>query len=88
MSWDGIYAQDRYYPIFEPGDEVFTIKKNWKAITDNKPYTVVNCKGTHHNCVYIVTILNDNGQESEYATYHFQKTERQLREDKLKSILQ
>ena len=54
MSWNGIYAKDRYYPIFEPGDEVFTNKKNWKAITDNKPYIVVNCKGTHHSCVYII----------------------------------
>ena len=29
----------------------------------------------------------DVGYESEYASYQFQKTERQLREDKLKSIL-
>ena len=26
MSWDGIYAEDRYYPQFEVGDEVFTTK--------------------------------------------------------------
>lgn len=36
MSWDGIYAQDRYYTQFEVGDEVFTIKKSWKNITSNK----------------------------------------------------
>lgn len=90
MSWDGIYAQNRHYPEFQPGDEVFTTKKSWKAITPNKPYTVVKCnkKPGLTIDIYVVTLKTDGGYESEYATYQFQKTERQLREDKLKSILQ
>jgi hypothetical protein len=87
MSWDGVYAKDRAYPIFEPGDEVFTTKSTWSAIEANKPYTVINCKSTHHSCVWVITLVTDGGYESEYATYHFKKTERQLREDKLKTIL-
>ncbi len=87
MSWDGVYAEDRYYPKFEPGDEVFTTKSTWKAITANKPYQVIRCENTHHGCVYVITVICDGGYESKYATYHFKKTERQLREDKLKSIL-
>lgn len=35
-----------------------------------------------------VTLVGDGGYECEYASYQFQKTERQLREDKIKSILQ
>ena len=87
MSFNGVYAEDRYYPKFEPGDEVFTTKSTWKAITANKPYQVIKCENTHHGCVYVITVICDGGYESKYATYHFKKTERQLREDKLKSIL-
>ena len=94
MSWDGIYAQDRHYPEFEPGTEVFTTKKSWKSITANKPYQVVRCykkPGTTVN-IMLVTLVTDGGYESEYASYHFSKTERQIlmeqREDKLKTILQ
>ena len=90
MSWDGIYAQDRYYPQFEVGDEVFTTKKSWKTITSNKSYTVVKChkKPGMTIDIYVVTLVGDGGYECEYASYQFQKTERQLREDKLKMILQ
>lgn len=90
MSWDGVYAKDRFYPQFEVGDEVFTIKKNWKSITANKSYEVVKChkKPGMTIDIYIVTLVTDRGYESEYASYQFQKTERQLREDKIKSILQ
>jgi len=35
MSWDGIYAKDRNYPIFEVGDEVFTTNDSWPRITPN-----------------------------------------------------
>ena len=89
MSWDGIYAQDRVYPIFEVGDEVFTTKDTWKSISANKPYEVVRChkKPGMTTDIYVVTLLTDGGYESEYASYKFQKTERQVREDKLKSIL-
>ena len=94
MSWDGIYAQDRVYPIFEVGDEVFTTNIGWSKgfkprITPNKPYTVIKChkKPGMTIDIYIITLVTDAGYESEYASYKFQKTESQLREDKLKSIL-
>jgi len=89
MSWDGIYAKDRNYPQFEVGDEVFTTKKSWKTITSNKSYKVVKChkKPGMTIDIYVVTLVGDAGYECEYASYQFQKTERQLREDKLKSIL-
>lgn len=85
MSWDGIYSKDRNYPEFQPGDEVFTTKSTWKAITPNKPYIVIKCESKYPNIT--ITLLTDGGYESKYATYQFQKTERQIREDKLKSIL-
>ena len=89
MSWDGIYAQDRHYPQFEVGDEVFTTKESWNAIGANKPYRVVKChkKPGMTIDIWVITLVTDVGYESEYASYKFQKTERQLREDKLKSIL-
>jgi hypothetical protein len=89
MSWDGIYAQDRVYPQFEPGDEVFTAKESWKAIGANKPYQVVKCykKPGLTVDIWVITLVTDDGYESEYDSYQFQKTERQLREDKLKMIL-
>ena len=90
MSWDGIYSRDRIYPIFEVGDEVFTTKESWKAIGANKPYRVVKChkKPGMTIDIWVITLITDVGYESEYASYKFQKTERQLREDKLKMILQ
>lgn len=89
MSFDGIYAKDRHYPQFEVGDEIFTEKKTWKSITANKPYGVVKChkKPGMTIDIWVITLVTDGDYESEYATYQFQKTERQLREDKLKSIL-
>ena len=90
MSWDGIYSRDRIYPIFEVGDEVFTTKESWKAIGANKPYRVVKChkKPGMTIDIWVITLVTDVGYESEYASYKFQKTERQIREDKLKMILQ
>jgi hypothetical protein len=87
MSW--VYAKDRYYPQFEVGDEVFTTKDTWKGLSANKPYTVIKChkKPGMTIDIYVVTLVTDVGYESEYASYKFQKTESQLREDKLKSIL-
>jgi hypothetical protein len=90
MSWDGVYAEDRHYPQFEVGDEVFTTKESWKAIGANKPYRVVKChkKPGMTIDIWVITLVTDVGYESEYASYQFQKTKRQLREDKIKSILQ
>ena len=90
MSWDGVYAQDRHYPQFEVGDEVFTTNGSLKSIEANKPYEVVKCykKPGMTVDIWIITLVTDVGYQSEYASYKFQKTERQLREDKLKMILQ
>jgi hypothetical protein len=79
MSWDGIYAKDRHYPIFEPGVEIFTNKK-YKSITAYKPYIVVKCIKTSQRInIWEVVIINDKGEESNYASYRFQKTEGQLK---------
>jgi hypothetical protein len=88
MSWDGIYAQDRVYPQFEVGDEVFTTKESLKSIEANKPYTVVKCykKPGMTIDILVVTLVTDGGYQGEYASYKFQKTERQLREDKLNDL--
>ena len=66
MSWDGIYAEDRHYPQFEPGDEVFTAKESWKAITANKPYEVVKChkKPGMTIDIWVITLVTDVGYES------------------------
>ena len=88
MSWDGVYAQDRVYPQFELGDEVFTTKSSWKDIEAFKSYKVIKC---HKKLgmtidIWVITLVTDDGYESEYASYQFQKTKKQLREDKLKEI--
>ena len=90
MIWDGIYSQDRYYPQFEVGDEVFTTKSSWKAIEAFKTYEVLKChkKPGMTIDIWVITLKTDVGYESEYASYQFQKTERQLREDKIKLLLQ
>lgn len=82
-------AEARYYPEFQPGDEVSTTKSTWKAITANKPYTVIECQLVYpnHN-VLVITLLGDAGFVSKYATYHFQKTERQIRQDKINQLLE
>jgi hypothetical protein len=87
MNW--VYAKDRHYPIFEVGDEVFTTKQTWKEITANKPYEVLKC---HKKLgmtidIWVITVMTDGGYQSEYASYQFQKTNKQLREDKIKLIL-
>jgi hypothetical protein len=89
MTWNGIYAKDRHYPQFEPGDEVFTTKHNWKSITANKPYTVISCHKQPGMTIdiYVITLITDGGYKSEYASYQFQKTNRQLRQDKINNIL-
>jgi len=37
--------------------------------------------------VRVITLLNDIGVEQTYGSYRFKKTERQIREDKIKTIL-
>lgn len=89
MSFDFVYAKDRYYPQFEVGDEVFTNKDTWKAISANKPYVVVSChkKPGMSIDIWVITLVTDFGYKSEYSTYHFNKTLEQLREDKINSII-
>ena len=36
--------------------------------------------------IWVVTLVTDDVYESEYTSYQFQKTKKQLREDKLKEI--
>lgn len=79
------------YNKFKSGDEVYTDKPNWKAITANKPYIVLKCykppgfiddyKGR------MIEVMSDKGFISRYATDKFKKTESQIRQDKLNEIL-
>ena len=88
MGWDGIYAKDRHYPIFEEGDEVYT-ESRYKAIETNKPYKVLRCfKANGLTNVTVIEIMTDFGYTSTYASYRFKKTESQLRDDKIKEILE
>jgi hypothetical protein len=85
MSWDGIYANEREYPIFKFGDEVYT-SKSFKAISKNKPYIVLDCyqKTTH---IWVISLKNDHDKVEEYASYKFQKTKNQIKkEDREKKI--
>lgn len=90
MSWDGLYVKDRNYPEFERGDEVFTDKK-YGALTKNKGYIVVDCFNPYphkpESNARVIVLKNDMGFEQRYGSYKFQKTERQLRQDKIDKIL-
>ena len=90
MSWDGLYVRERNYPEFEKGDEVYTTKK-YGGIIKRKGYIVIDCINPYphkpdSNARHII-LLNEFGKEERYGSYRFQKTERQLRQDKIKEIL-
>jgi hypothetical protein len=97
MSWDGLYTHERVYPQFEVGDEVYVLGTTaWKAGSTYKTlkgesYTVIKCYNPYPNRpdlnVWCITLLNDLGKEERYASYRFRKTDRQIREDKIKLIL-
>jgi hypothetical protein len=96
MAWDGIYAEDREYKMFNVGDEIFTTKSSWSAISANKVYNVVSCKyqsnylkkdGERLNPVILVELVTDGGYLGKYSSYQFQKTDRQIREDRINSVL-
>lgn len=78
------------YPEYLPGDEVYTEKPNWKAISANKSYSVLACYAPHDLAddtnVRVIEIKTDLGYISRYATNRFKKTDLQLRDDKIKSI--
>jgi hypothetical protein len=90
MSWDGLYCRDREYHEFEKGDEVYTVKK-YGGLIKRKGYIVIDCKSQYkhlpHSNTRVITLMNEMGFECKYATYRFKKTDRQLRDDKLKTIL-
>jgi hypothetical protein len=95
MSWDGLY-KDRYYPHFNDGDEI-EINDNiregkYRFLTKGRAYKVIECFNPYtyleESNVRKVKILNDRGFISEYASYNFKKTESQVREDKISSILE
>ncbi len=90
MSWDGVYAEDRDYKMFNVGDEIFTTKASWSAISANKAYNVISCKRQsdyERNPVILVELITDGGYLGKYSSYQFQKTDRQIREDRINSVL-
>jgi hypothetical protein len=93
MSWDGLYMNERYYPNFDIGDEVqLNNYKRYRFLSKDNYYTVIECFNPYPHLgdksnARKIKILNDGGFISEYATYNFKKSDRQLREDKLREIL-
>ena len=91
MSWDGLYVHQRNYKIFEEGDEVCTYSKKYKSLIIGKSYTVIKCFNPYPHLpdtnARQIVILNELGEEQSYASYHFEKSPIQLRDDKIKSIL-
>lgn len=90
MSWDGLYMDERNYPEFNVGDEVSPMKK-YRSLTKGNPYIVLEIFNPYphlsNSNARKIKIMTDKGFISEYATYNFKKTERQIREDKINQIL-
>lgn len=90
MSWDGIYAKDRYYPDFEPGTEVKTNKK-YKSLTRGKGYIVLNCFNpstwNKEDNRRVITLMNDGGFICAYSTNYFEKTDNQIKSEKRENLL-
>lgn len=84
-------VRDKVYKEFNVGDEVYTHKVTWKAISANKPYIVLACYKPDGYVddypVRVIDIKTDMGFISRYATDKFFKTERQIREDRINQIL-
>ena len=84
-------VRDKVYKEFNVGDEVYTHKVTWKAITANKPYIVLACYKPDGYVddypVRVIDIKTDKGFISRYATDKFYKTETQIRQDKINEIL-
>ena len=87
----GRTVYDRKYNVFNEGDEVYTTKPNWRAITANKPYIVLKCykpAGFIDNYPgMVLEVMSDGGYVSKYATDKFFKTDAQIRQDKIDAIL-
>jgi len=82
---------EKVYHVFSEGDEVYTEKIHYKSIRPNRPYTVLKCYKPpgfiEGYPVIMIDLMTDGGYVSRFATDRFIKTSRQLREDKIKSIL-
>ncbi len=83
---------DRIYHTFKEGDEVFTDRKHFKAITAFKNYRVIRCykpTGFIENYpVMVVELMSERGFISTYATDRFYKSPAQVRDDKISNILE
>jgi hypothetical protein len=79
----------RIYKKFEVGDEVTPTSKHFKAIAYGKSYIVLSCYNQFpdNKNFWVITILNDKGIISPYGSDRFIKTDSQIREDKIKSII-
>lgn len=84
-------VRDKIYKEFNVGDEVYTEKETWKAISANKPYIVLACYKPDGYVddypVRVIDIKTDKGFISRYATDKFYKTYTQIRQDKINKIL-
>jgi hypothetical protein len=84
-------VRDKVYKEFNVGDEVYSEKKTWKAISANKPYIVLACYKPDGYVddypVRVIEVKTDIGFISRYATDKFHKTETQIRQDKINEIL-
>jgi hypothetical protein len=82
---------DKIYHTFKEGDEVYTEKTTWKAISAHKPYIVLKCYKPQGYIksypVIMIELMSDGGYLSRYATDRFLKTEAQLRQDKVELLL-
>ena len=68
-------VRDKVYKEFNVGDEVYTEKVTWKAITANKPYIVLACYKPEGYVddypVRVIELKTDIGFISRYATDKF-----------------
>lgn len=91
MSSNGLYYNNRYYPIFEPGDEVYTEVLRFNNVVPLKIYLVVSCE--RHidydslSVSVLVEVVGEDGRLSKYPSCNFNKSPSQVREDKLNDIL-
>lgn len=78
------------YKEFNEGDEVYTDKKNWKLIIANKSYIVIKCytpPGFISDCdIRVIELENEAGRIERYASNKFNKTIRQIRQDRINEI--
>jgi hypothetical protein len=84
-------VRDKVYKEFNVGDEVYTKKETWKAISANKPYIVLACYTppgyVDDYPVKVIELKTDIGFIARYATDKFHKTDTQIRQDKINEIL-